>query len=128
HPGPGVLGVLGPIGGPVIGVEAVRRVRVDLELAGLACRLTGRLPLLNRLLRNALVLAAIEGEHRAFDLAGDVDRVLWDDVAELAIDAVHGTAAFRSGLCAAYIQVANPPQQKPVTASFAVSALPVDLA
>src|SRR6516162_7148184 len=63
HSTPSVLGVVGPIGGPVIGVEAVRCVRIDLEFAGLAGRLAGGLALLDRVLRNALILAAIEREH-----------------------------------------------------------------
>src|SRR5579884_3890199 len=61
HAGPGVLCVLGAIARPIVGVEAVRRVGVDLELAVLAGRLAGRLPLVDRLLRNALVLPAVKG-------------------------------------------------------------------
>src|SRR6516165_4970274 len=73
----------------------MRRVRVDLHFTGLACRLAGRLPLLSRLRWDALVLAAIEGEHRTFDLAGDVDRVLRRQLPGGAIHAVPRYSGFQ---------------------------------
>ena len=44
HSGPAVLGGLGAVARPVVGVEAVRRVGIDLDLAGLAGCLAGCLP------------------------------------------------------------------------------------
>src|SRR6516165_12512370 len=72
HSTPGVLGVVGTIGRAIVGVKAVRCVRIDLHFTGLPRGLAGRAPLFSRLRRNALILAAIEREHRAFDLASDI--------------------------------------------------------
>ena len=75
---PTVLGGCLAITRPVIGIESMRRVRVnhDLDLV-----VTGGLHLgfhiPDGFHRNAAILAAKQGEDRSLDLAGHVDRVGW---------------------------------------------------
>src|SRR5438132_12589503 len=88
HLRPALLGLLRPIARPIVGVEPVRRIRIDDELAGLVRRFARRLPLFDRVLRDALVGTAVERERRAFDAAGDVDRILRRQLGDLAIGAI----------------------------------------
>src|SRR5262252_6710796 len=88
HFRPPVCRGFGAIARAVIGVEAVRGVGVDLEFAGLARRLARRLTLLDRVLRDALVGAAVECEHRAFHIGGDIEWILWSEFARFAVGPV----------------------------------------
>lgn len=75
---PAVFGFLPAVARPVIGVERVRRVFVDVNARGLAGGVTRGdergAHLLQGGERDALVLPPVETEHRAVQLAGDVDR------------------------------------------------------
>src|ERR1700723_2624124 len=62
HHRPGVFGGIGVVARPIVGVEAMRRVRIDLELARLASRLAHIFALLDVFQRNARVLPAVEGQ------------------------------------------------------------------
>jgi len=53
----------------------MRRVGIDLDLAGLAGRLAGSGHLLDRLDRDALVGSAIQPKHRRLQIAGEVDGI-----------------------------------------------------
>src|SRR5215471_9095184 len=70
HARPSVLRVRRVVARPVVCVEAVLRVRVDLALAGLAGCLARSLPPLDQFWWDALILAAIKGQHRTFQLSG----------------------------------------------------------
>src|SRR3954470_9749898 len=73
--GPAVLGRGLIVRGAVVGVEAVIGFGVDLQLGGLA-GLADRLPHpFDRGYRDALVLAAVEAQHRGLELVHEVDRV-----------------------------------------------------
>ena len=74
HLGPAVLGRFGPVTRPVIGVEAVRGIWIDLDLAGFSGRLARRRHLLDALDGDTLVGSAVKAEHRRLQLGGDVDR------------------------------------------------------
>src|SRR5205807_7930915 len=63
HLRPAVLGGLGAVARPVVGIEGVRRVRVDLDLAGLAGRLARRRHLLDGVARDPLIGGAVKPEH-----------------------------------------------------------------
>src|SRR5437868_6548004 len=76
QPLPAVLRGLRPVARAVVGVEGVRRLRIDHELAGLVGRRAGLLHLLGGRDRDALVGAAIEAEHRRLELARERDRML----------------------------------------------------
>src|SRR5205085_11691270 len=88
HARPCVLRIGGVVARPVIGIEAVLSVGIDLALAGLAGRLARRLPLLDQFWRDAFVLAAIEGQYRAFQIDNDIGRVLRPQLVRLLVDAV----------------------------------------
>src|SRR5437868_13148958 len=88
HSRPAVFRGVGAIARAVVGVEAVRGVGVDREFTGLAGRLARGLALLDQFLRDALIGAAIEGEDRAFHVGGDVERVLWRQLARFAVGSV----------------------------------------
>src|SRR5947207_9327755 len=98
HLGPTLLGLFGAIARPVIGVEAVRRVRIDLALAGFAGRLARRLPLLVNFRRNELIGAAVEREHRTFQIRLDIGRVLRRQLAGWAVDSVPRDSRFEVGV------------------------------
>ncbi len=55
HPRPGVLGRVGAVARPIIGIKSVRRVGIDLELAGLAGRLARRGHAIDAFNRDALI-------------------------------------------------------------------------
>src|SRR5512134_1499072 len=60
--------------GPVVGVEAVRRVRVDHELALTVAGSFERIAqILDRVVRNAAVRPAVETEHRRLDLRRNIE-------------------------------------------------------
>src|SRR5215469_17416740 len=84
HHRPRVLCRVGVVAWPVIGEKAVLRVGIDLALAGLAGVGARLLALVDQLLRDALVLSAVEGEHRAPHVLRDVFRVLRRQLADLA--------------------------------------------
>src|SRR5256714_8026052 len=88
HARPRVLRIGGVVARPVIGIEAMLSVRIDLALAGLAGRLARRLPLLDQFRRDAFVLAAIGGQYPAFQIGNDIGRVLWSELVRLFVDAV----------------------------------------
>src|SRR5262249_34918219 len=75
HPRPGVLGCVGAVARPIVGVESVRRVGIDLELADLAVSLARCGHAINAFKRDALISAAVQPEHRAFQVGGKIDRV-----------------------------------------------------
>src|ERR1051325_4963436 len=77
HARPGVFGICSVVARPVVGVEAVLGIRIDLALADFARRFAGCLPLLDNLLRDELILAGIESEDRAFQIGGEVGWVFW---------------------------------------------------
>src|SRR6516225_2587419 len=62
HSCPGILGYVGAVARPIVGVESVRRVGIDLELAGLAVRLARCGHAINAFKRDALIGAAVEPE------------------------------------------------------------------
>src|SRR6266850_8315124 len=72
---PRVIGRFLAIAWPIVGMEAVRRARIDLEFGGLAGGLEGRFHLLDLIDRNALIFRTIEAEHRLLDLLGGSDSV-----------------------------------------------------
>src|SRR5260370_35531434 len=74
HLGPAVLGRFGPVTRPVIGVEAVRGIWIDLDLAGFSGRLARRRHLLDALDGDTLVGSAVKAEHRRLQLGGHVGR------------------------------------------------------
>src|SRR5262249_30802367 len=63
---PGILGRILAVAGAIIGMEAVRRARIDLDLEGLPSRLQRPLQRVDLTYRDALVRVAIEAEHRRF--------------------------------------------------------------
>ena len=76
------------------GVEAVRRVGVDGKFTGLAGRLARGPPRFDRLLRDALIRAAIESEARAFHIGGEPSGFFGVSSLGLRSDPYHATAAF----------------------------------
>src|SRR6185369_5561244 len=76
HAFPAVLGGFLAIGGPVVGIEAVRRVRIDVEIGRLARLLERGAHALDALDGNARVRTAIEAQHGRLDVLHQLDRVL----------------------------------------------------
>src|SRR3954464_9911165 len=71
---PGIFcGVLA-VAAAVVGMEAVRRFRIDLEFGGLLVLLQGRLELLDLGDGNAGIGAAIDAEHRCLHLGRELHR------------------------------------------------------
>src|SRR5215216_4095617 len=73
---PGVFGGLLAVARAVIGMEAMRRARIDLELGGLAGCLQVRFHLLDLSNRNSLVRFAVEAEHRRLHFRRELRRAL----------------------------------------------------
>jgi hypothetical protein len=79
-------------------------------------------------LRDALNGAAMEGEDRTFHIGGDVERVLWRQLARFAVGSVPRNRGLQIRI-AGGIHPSHPAAPAEAdTASFAVSALPDDLA
>src|SRR5215510_7423334 len=72
---PPIRGGVGAVRLAIIGEEAVRCAGVDDDLRLTMRGLQGRAHLLDALLRDAGVGAAVESEHRRLELAGDVERM-----------------------------------------------------
>src|SRR5215469_14101529 len=66
---PGLLRLLLAVAWPVVGMEAVRRAVIDMELGGLAGRLELGLLVLDLLDLDASVLGPVETQHRSLHLA-----------------------------------------------------------
>src|SRR5262252_3396346 len=75
HLVPAVVRCFLAVARPVIGMEAMRRARIDLEFGGLAGGLEGGFHLLDLIDWDALVLGAIEAEHRLLHVLGGSKRV-----------------------------------------------------
>src|SRR5215831_4258207 len=79
HLVPAVLGGFLAVARAIVGVEAVRCARIDLELGGLAGRLQCGLHRLDLRYRNALVGLAVKAEHRRLHLRRQLGRALRPD-------------------------------------------------
>ena len=86
HPRPGVLGRVGAVARPIVGVESVRHVGIDLKLAGLAGRLARRGHAIDAFNWDALIGAAVESEHRTFQFGGKIDRVFGLQIGARPVD------------------------------------------
>src|SRR5215510_5139760 len=73
---PAVLRRLLVVARSIVGVEAVTRFRVHDDLRLAAGRSYRRAHLLDSVLRNACILAAVQPEHGSFQLRGQIDRML----------------------------------------------------
>src|SRR5262245_45158991 len=73
---PGVFGRVLAVAGAIIGMEAVRRAGVNLDLESLSRRLQRPLQRVDLAYRNALVCLAVEAEHRRFHVRRQLDRAL----------------------------------------------------
>ena len=129
--GPAVGGIRRAVAVAVVGVEAVRRIRIDVDAAlGLPGPLQGRTHGLDAGQGNAAVLLAIQAQHRGLQVVGQIDRPRLARArpapAWPSATGPDGRTRPRRRRCAAKraaaCQTTLPPQQKPVMPTLSALA------